>query len=58
MDNEIIRHSLAQDSSHPKAIANQVKHPAFTRCDELNLSEMFDAQVAAVKSELLSRDSN
>jgi len=47
-----------EDSSHPKAIANPAKLPAFTRCDELNLFGMFDAQIAAVKSELLSRDSN
>jgi hypothetical protein len=38
---------------NPKALANTVKHLAFTRCGELNFSGMVDAQIAAVESELL-----
>ena len=43
-----------ENSSHPKALAHTVKHFAFTRCGELNLYDMVDAQMAAVESELLS----
>ena len=45
-----------KNSTHPKALAHTVKHFAFTRCGELNLYGMVDAQVAAVESELLSTD--
>jgi hypothetical protein len=42
-----------QNSTHPEALANTVKHFAFTRCGEFNLFGMVDAQLAAVESELL-----
>ena len=42
------------NSTHPKALANTVKHIAFTRCGELNLYGMVDAQIAVVESELLA----
>jgi hypothetical protein len=38
----------------PKALANTVKHLAFTRCGELNLYSMVDAQIAVAEGELLA----
>ena len=43
-----------QDSTEPEALANTVKHFAFTRCGELNVFEMVDAQIAVVEGELLA----
>ena len=43
-----------QNSAHPEVLANTVKHFAFTRCGELNVFGMVDAQIAVLKSELLS----
>lgn len=43
-----------ENSSHPKALANTAKHFAFTRCGELNLYGMVDAQIAVAEGELLS----
>jgi hypothetical protein len=43
-----------ENSSHPKALANTAKHLAFTRCGELNLYGMVDAQIALAKGELLA----
>jgi hypothetical protein len=43
-----------QQSAHPEALANTVKHFAFTRCGEFNLFGMVDAQIAIVESELLA----
>ena len=43
-----------ENSSHPKALANTAKHLAFTRCGELNLHGMVDAQVAVAEAELLA----
>ena len=45
-----------QNSTHPKVLANTAKHFAFTRCGELNLFGMVDAQIAVVESELLAGD--
>ena len=42
-----------QYSAHPKTLAHTVKHFAFTRCGELNVYGMVDAQIAVVESELL-----
>ena len=42
-----------ENASHPKALANSVKHLAFTRCGELNFCNLVDAQIAVVESELL-----
>ena len=44
---------ILQNSADPKALANTVKHFAFTRCGELNLFGMVDAQIAVVEGELL-----
>lgn len=42
-----------ENSTHSKVLANTAKHFAFTRCGELNLFGMVDAQIAVVESELL-----
>ena len=42
-----------ENSAHPKALANIAKHLAFTRCGELNLYRMVDAQIAVAEAELL-----
>ena len=49
--------SLLENASHPKALANLAKHFAFTRCGELNLNGMVEAQTAAIESELLADNS-
>jgi hypothetical protein len=43
-----------EDFTHPKALANTAKHLAFTRCGELNLFGMVEAQVCTVEHELLA----
>ena len=43
-----------ENSPHPKALANVAKHLAFTRCGELNLYGMVDAQIAVAEGELLA----
>ena len=43
-----------ETSTHPKVLANAVKHFAFTRCGESNLYGIVDAQLAVVESELLA----
>ena len=45
--------STLENSTQPKALANHVKHSAFTRCGELNCYGMVDAQIATMESELL-----
>jgi hypothetical protein len=45
-----------ENSTHPKLLANTAKHFAFTRCGELNLFGMVDAQIAVVEGELLAGD--
>ena len=44
-----------QDSTEPEALAYTAKHFAFTRCGELNLYGMVDAQIAVVERELLGK---
>lgn len=46
--------STLENSTHPKALANTAKHLAFTRCGELNVYGMVDAQIAALEGELLA----
>lgn len=41
-------------STHPKSLANAAKHLAFTRCGELNLCGIVEAQIAKVEDELLA----
>jgi hypothetical protein len=43
-----------QNSTEPEALANAAKHFAFTRCGELNLYGMVDAQFEVVEGELLA----
>ncbi|HEX5602264.1 MAG TPA: hypothetical protein VFX63_06925 [Pyrinomonadaceae bacterium] len=43
-----------EDSRDPKLLANTVKHFAFTRCSELNLYGIVDAQLTVVEGELLA----
>ena len=43
-----------ENASHPKALANKAKHLAFTRCGELNVNGMVDAQIAVLEGELLA----
>lgn len=46
--------SMLEHSTHPKTLANAAKHIAFTRCGELDLNGMVEAQVAVFKSELVA----
>ena len=46
--------ATVENSSHPKVIANTAKHLAFTRCGELNLYGMVEAQIALAEVELLA----
>ena len=46
-----------ENAAHPKAIANKVKHFAFTCCGELNLCGMVDAQVQVLERELFAGNS-
>ena len=46
-----------QNSADPEVLANTVKHFAFTRCGELNVFGMVDAQIAVVEGELLAHTS-
>jgi hypothetical protein len=46
--------SLLENGAHPKALANLAKHFVFTRCGELNLNGMVDAQVTVFESELFA----
>ena len=43
-----------ENAPNPKALANAVKHLAFTHCAEANLYGMVDAQIAMLESELLA----
>ena len=43
-----------QNSTEPEALANTVKHFAFTRCGEFNVFGMVDAQIAIVEGALLA----
>jgi hypothetical protein len=45
--------STLENSTHPKALANTAKHLAFTRCAELNVYGMVDAQIAILEDKLL-----
>ena len=45
-----------EKASHPKALANTVKHLTFTRCGEINLYDMVEAQIAVAEDELFARN--
>jgi hypothetical protein len=46
--------SALENAEDPKSLANNLKHYAFTRCGELNVYGMVDAQIVALEQELLS----
>ena len=46
-----------ENATEPQALAHAAKHFAFTRCGELNLHGMVEAQTALLESELLAADS-
>jgi len=46
--------AMLQNSTEPTVLAHTAKHLAFTRCGELNVNGMVDAQAATLKSELLA----
>ena len=46
-----------ENARHPKALANVAKHIAFTRCGELNLNGIVDAQIAVLERELFAAKS-
>ena len=50
----LILMATLENSTHPKALANTVKHFAFTRCGELNVSRMVEAQIVVLEAELLA----
>ena len=43
-----------ESSTRPKVFASRAKHFAFSRCGELQVYEMVDAQIAVVEDELLA----
>ena len=45
-----------ESSTHPKTFASRAKHVAFSRCGDLHVYEMVDAQLAVVEGELLASD--
>ena len=47
-----------ENAMHPKALSNMAKHLAFTRCGELNVGHMVDAQIAVLEGELLGNNSH
>jgi hypothetical protein len=49
--------SALENAEYPKSLANNVKHYAFTRCGELNVYGIVDAQIAALENELLTDNS-
>ena len=46
--------AMVENSMEPTALANTAKHCAFTRCGELNLYGMVDAQIAVVERTLFA----
>jgi hypothetical protein len=46
--------ATVENSTHPKALANIAKHLAFTRCGELNLYGIVDAQIPMIEGELFA----
>ena len=43
-----------ESSTDPKVLASRAKHVAFSRCGELHVYEMIDAQLAELEGELLA----
>ena len=51
--NDVLMATL-ENATNPKALANLAKHLAFTRCGELNLYGLVDAQLSLMEGELLA----
>jgi hypothetical protein len=49
----VVLMATLEHATNPKALANTVKHLAFTRCGELNFCDMIDAQIPLLESQLL-----
>ena len=45
--------STLEDSSHPQALATSARHLVFTRCAELNVYGMVEAQITALEDRLI-----
>ena len=43
-----------ENAAHPKELANTAKHLAFTRCGELNLCGIVDAQIPLLEAEVIA----
>ena len=43
-----------ESSTHQRALTNRAKHVAFSRCGELHVYEMIDAQLPEIEGELLA----
>ena len=50
----VVLMATLENAKHPKGLANTVKHLAFTRCSDLNLYGMVDAQIPVLESELFA----
>lgn len=46
--------SIFENSTEPEVLSHTAKHFAFTRCGELNVFGLVDAQIAMVEDELLA----
>jgi hypothetical protein len=46
--------STLENADDPEALVHAVKHLAFTRCGELNVHGMVDAQIAMLEDKLLA----
>ena len=46
--------AMFDHAENPAALANTVKHLAFTRCGELNVHGMVDAQIALLEDKLFA----
>lgn len=42
-----------ENAEHAKVLANMAKHLAFTRCGDLNLCGMVDAQIAVIEAQVI-----
>lgn len=51
----ILMATIEQDT-HPKQLANTMKHLAFTRCGDLNFDSMVDTQIELLERELLTNN--
>jgi hypothetical protein len=47
---------MLQNSTDPKVLANTAKHFAFTRCGELNVYGMVDAQIAMLQTRVFETE--